>query len=133
MLRRVEELLGPPGECCHPTLTFFSFTLSLLSSFTLSLFCFTLSLSIPLFCWLLLFCFSLSMRRSSPWSSWGMLSPHSHFFPFTLSLFCFTPSLFIFLFCLPPPLGISFHSHFLFLLLNLHSIFDLGPSQVGSH
>ena len=83
------------------------------------------------------FCFSLcllgAMMVSSPWSSWGILSPLSHFFPFTFSLFCSTPSLFIFLFCLPPPLGISFHSHFLLLLLNLHSIFELRPSQVGSH
>ena len=69
-------------------------------------------------------------RRGAACPSWGMLSPHSHFFPLTLSLFCFTLSLFIFLFS---SLGISFHSHFLFLLLDLHSIFELVPSEVGSH
>ena len=57
-------------------------------------------------------CFSLfllgAMMVSSPRSSWGMLSPHSHFFPFTLSLFCFTPSLFILLVFLPSSQGISF-------------------------
>ena len=120
------------GNAVTPLSLFLFHTLTVFLHYTLT-FWFTLSLSILLFCWFLLFVFLFllgAMRGSSPWSFWGMLSPHSHFFPFTLSLFCFTLSLFIFLFS---SLGISFHSHFLFLLLDLHSIFELVPSEVGSH
>ena len=73
------------------------------------------------------FCFSLfllgAMMVSSPWSSWGTLSPHSHFFPFTLSLFCFTPSLLIYLFCLPSSLWISFQYLFTLIFYSSSSIY----------
>ena len=88
------------GNAVTPLSLFLFHTLTFFLHYTLTFFAshshFPLSSSVGLFSLYFSLFLLGAMRASSPWSSWGMLSPHSHFFA---SHFHFSFSCFVCLLC----------------------------------